>query len=64
MVLAMSRPWPHPKTGVFWFRKRVPKDLLVAVGKREERSSLGTKDVAKAKRLHAEYALALPGHFE
>ena len=24
MVLGMSRPWKHPKTGVYWFRKVVP----------------------------------------
>ena len=52
----MSRPWPHPKTGVLWFRKRVPKDLLALVGKREEKASLGTKDVAEAKRRHAAHA--------
>ncbi|WP_348642048.1 DUF6538 domain-containing protein [Methylobacterium sp. WL69] len=38
----MSRPWPHPKTGVYWFRKRVSKDLLALIGKREEKASLGT----------------------
>ncbi|MHC2086172.1 DUF6538 domain-containing protein [Methylobacterium sp. CM6244] len=52
----MSRPWPHPKTGVFWFRKRVPKDLLALVGKREEKASLGTKEVGEAKRRHAAHA--------
>ena len=56
MVLAMSRPWPHPKTGVFWFRKRVPGDLLALVGKREEKASLRTKDVGEAKRRHAAHA--------
>ncbi|WP_348625545.1 DUF6538 domain-containing protein [Methylobacterium sp. 10] len=48
--------WPHPKTGVFWFRKRIPKDLMALVGKREEKASLGTKDVGEAKRRHAAYA--------
>ena len=27
MALAMARPWKHPKTGVYWLRKRVPDDL-------------------------------------
>ena len=55
MTLGMSRPWKHPKTGVYWLRKRVPDDLRAAVGKREEKRSLGTKDpdVAKARLLPA-----------
>lgn len=27
MPLAMSRPWKHPNSGVFWLRKGVPEDL-------------------------------------
>ena len=50
MTLAMTRPWQHPKTGIFWLRKRVPKDLLLLVGKREEKLSLATRDPAEAKR--------------
>ena len=52
----MSRPWPHPKTGVFWFRRRIPKDFVTLVGRREEKASLGTKDVGEAKRRHAAHA--------
>ena len=48
----MSRPWKHPKTGVYWLRKRVPDDLQKLVGKREEKQSLGTRDPAEAKRKH------------
>ena len=44
MTLAMTRPWKHPKTGIFWLRKRVPKDLLLAVGRNEEKRSLATRD--------------------
>ena len=50
MALAMSRPWKHPKTGVYWLRKRVPDDLRALVGKREEKRSLKTRDPAEAKR--------------
>jgi integrase len=53
MALAMARPWKHPKTGVYWFRKRVPASLQPSVGKSEEKFSLRTKDPAEAKRLHA-----------
>lgn len=50
MPVPMTRPWKHPKTGVYWLRKRVPDDLRGLVGKREEKRSLKTKDAAEAKR--------------
>lgn len=49
MALAMARPWKHPKTGIYWFRKRVPDELRVVLGKTEEKQSLGTRDPAEAK---------------
>jgi hypothetical protein len=52
MTLAMTRPWKHPDSGFYWFRKRVPDDLRNLIGKREERFSLGTRDPVEAKRLH------------
>ena len=64
VVIAMSRPWPHPKTGVFWFRRRVPKDLLALVGRREEKASLRTKDVGEAKRRHAVHAALVDSRWE
>lgn len=42
MVLRMALPFQHPKTGVFWLRKRVPSDLVLRLGKKEERFSLRT----------------------
>lgn len=34
MVLSMPRPFKHSKTGVYWFRQRVPSDLrAIASGK-------------------------------
>lgn len=53
MPLAMSRPWKHPKTGIYWLRKRVPDELIKLVGKREELRTLGTKDPALAKVKHS-----------
>jgi integrase len=50
----MARPWKHPDSGYYWFRKRVPDDLRDAIGKREERFSLGTREPNEAKRLHAQ----------
>ncbi|MHA6646208.1 hypothetical protein [Mesorhizobium sp. A623] len=32
MVLLMARPFKHPKTGIYWFRKRVPNTLCEHVG--------------------------------
>ncbi len=49
MSLAMARPYKHPKTGVYWFRRTVPADLRAAVGKRELKTTLGTKDPVTAK---------------
>ncbi len=54
MPLAMSRPFKHPNSGVFWLRKGVPEDLRKIIGKREEKRSLKTRDPAEAKRRHAE----------
>lgn len=53
MVLHMPRPAKHPKTGVYYFRQRVPADLLQIVGRREVSVSLRTKDPAVAKERHA-----------
>ena len=53
MVLAMARPWKHPKTGMYWVRKRVPDRLRPLLGKIEFKKSLGTKNPAEAKLLHA-----------
>lgn len=49
----MSRPFKHPDTGMYWLRKRVPDDLRAALGKTEIKKTLGTKNPAEAKRLHA-----------
>jgi hypothetical protein len=54
MPLAMSRPWKHPRSGVYYLRKGVPEDLRELVGKLEEKRSLGTRDPLEAKRRHAE----------
>ncbi len=54
MALTMARPWKHPKTGIYWLRKRIPDDLRPLLGKREEKRSLGTHDPNEAKRIHAQ----------
>ena len=57
MVLSMSRPWKHPLTGVYYFRKVVPDGLRAQVGRREWKQSLGTKDPGEARRKHAVEAM-------
>jgi integrase len=52
MVLAMTRPWKHPKTSVYYLRQRVPADLVATIGKKEVKVSLGTKDPTEAKLRH------------
>lgn len=53
MVMSMSRPQKHEKTGVYQLRRRVPLDLVDLVGKREIKRSLGTKDRNEAAIRHA-----------
>ena len=59
MPLMTARPFKHPTTSIYQFRRAVPKDLRALVGKREEKRSLGTKDPELAKRLNAEVALEI-----
>ncbi|WP_244602881.1 MULTISPECIES: DUF6538 domain-containing protein [Mesorhizobium] len=50
----MSRPVKHRKTGVYWFRKRVPADIALLTGRKEVNRTLRTKDPNEAKRKFAE----------
>ena len=54
--MAMSRPHKNPKTGVYYFRQKVPADLRKLVGKAAVGWSLRTKDPAIAKARHPEAA--------
>ncbi|WP_432419891.1 DUF6538 domain-containing protein [Methylobacterium mesophilicum] len=49
MVLPLSRPWRPPKSGVYWYRCRVPKDLKPLLRRSEVKESLGTKDPLLAR---------------
>ena len=60
----MSRPWKHPKTGIYWLRKRVPEHLQPLVGKQEVKLSLKTKDPEAAKREHLKALTALEAQWE
>jgi hypothetical protein len=51
-MVAMPCPKKHPKTGIYQFRRAVPKDLREKLGW-EIKVSLGTSVPAEAKRLYA-----------
>jgi integrase len=46
----MATPFKHPRTGVYYLRRAVPKDIQEALGKTEYLKSLGTKDPLVAKK--------------
>jgi hypothetical protein len=45
----MIKPWKNPRSDVWWFRRRVPKEFLKYGMPAEIKFSLGTKDKAEAK---------------
>ncbi|WGY46611.1 DUF6538 domain-containing protein [Vibrio sp. ABG19] len=50
-----SSPHKHPRTGVHFFRRGVPKELRDTIGKIEFKTSLRTKNLKDAKRLFPAY---------
>jgi len=59
MGLKMPTPFKHPKTGVYQFRRRVPKDLRPIVGHKFIQRTLETKDVREAKRRFSEVSVEI-----
>lgn len=49
MALQMAQPYKHPRSGVYYFRQRVPTDLRGILGDKIVSRSLRTKDPATAK---------------
>lgn len=45
----MAQPFKHPSTGVYYFRRGVPKDIREVIGSREWKVSLKTKDPSSAR---------------
>lgn len=64
MALAMATPWLHPRTRIYYLRRRVPDDLKVLLGRGEVRRSLGTRDPKEAKRLFAGALAELEAQWE
>lgn len=61
----MAGPWPHPKTGIFYYRKATPPDLIAERSRlevlgikvtREVQRSLGTKDQRPAEQRYVQIA--------
>jgi hypothetical protein len=59
MGLRMATPWKHEPSGVYYFRQRVPTDLVAVVGRRLEKHSLRTKNereaIGKFRKMAAEH---------
>ena len=58
MGFVMASPWSHPKTGIYWFRRATPRDLIEAAGRlkalgievtRETSITLKTRDPGEAQ---------------
>ncbi|SFE88060.1 DUF6538 domain-containing protein [Methylobacterium sp. 13MFTsu3.1M2] len=43
-------PWLHPESGRYYYRRRVPSDLVEFIGSSHVKRSLKTKDLSQAKR--------------
>lgn len=60
MTFQMPHPVKDKKSGIYYFRVRVPVDLVSSVGRREVSKSLGTRDLQEAtERFTAEYGAVL-----
>lgn len=58
MTVSIRYLWSRPGTETLWFKRKVPKDLVDAVGKTWLQFSLGTKDPRQAARLIEAHATA------
>jgi hypothetical protein len=59
----MPQPWKHPSSGVYYLRKKVPQPLIGLLG-REYKRSLGTANLAEAKRLFPQALMVQQEAFE
>ena len=44
MGLRMIEPWENPRSDMYWFRRRIPTNLVGFMGRKELKFSLKTKD--------------------
>ena len=52
----LSQPFRNPRTGIFYFRRVIPKPFRAILGKWEWKRSLGTKSFAEAKARYLQAA--------
>jgi len=69
----MTGPWPHPKTGILYYRKATPPDVFAERGRlaefgikvtREVQRSLQTRDPKPAQRLYKEVSLEVEAEWD
>ncbi len=69
----MAGPWPHPKTGILYYRKATPPDIFAARNRlrefgikvtREVQRSLETKDKKPAERRYMEIAAEVEAEWD
>ncbi len=63
MVLACARPWRHPRSGVYWYRRRIPEPLRPLLRRGELRYTLATRDPREAKVRHLRLDGTIEGEF-
>lgn len=63
-MAAMTNLQKHPKSGVYRFRRAVPQELRLILGKSEIVETLRTKDVNEAKQKAKEVGLRIDGLFQ
>jgi integrase len=63
MSFKMATPYQHPKTGVFWFRKAVPKRLRDKIRATIIQRTLHTKDIKEAKIRFLAVAAEVEAHW-
>ena len=51
---------PHPRTGMYWFRRTIPEPYRAVIGEREITETLGTKDETLARERY--FAAARRAH--
>lgn len=59
----MAHVFRRPDSGIWWYRRRVPEDLLAEYGKREIKFSLRTRDEGEARRISVERDAAFTAEF-
>ena len=52
-MFTIPKPWKHPKSGIYYHRIDVPKDIRHIISKTSIKYSLRTNNFAEAKRLFA-----------